>query len=424
MKVFTLLIAISLAGLEAFAQYNTFKGTYAGYSNTTGMENTFIGYSSGHFNTTKSYNTFCGYQSGYQNTGKYNVLLGVQSGKINKGDHNIFVGNNSGSGNEGDLNIFLGRNTGIVNEGHSNIFFGYSSGKNNQTGGNNIFLGAWTGNNVTGSGNISIGYAAGQTSNNLENSIAIGSYRENTASNQILFGNTNTTSIGGQVGWSVLSDGRFKKNIKENVAGLDFIKELHPVSYEIDIESLNKFQGLDTVSFTDAPTTAIVTTGFIAQDVDDLVKENNYAFYGVEAPQNEKDNYTIRYTEFVVPLVKAVQELSNIVENQQEKITRLRAALPDDSDMSGILNRVQLNQNLPNPFTSATSIEMFLPGDITQAEVHIIDIDGKILHKIPVSERGNTSITLEKGTLKNGVYIYSLVVDGNVAQSKRLILAE
>ena len=35
-----------------------------------------------------------------------------------------------------------------------------------------------------------------------------------------------------------------------------------------------------------------------------------YDFSGVDAPKNDKDIYGLRYSEFVVPLVKAVQELN------------------------------------------------------------------------------------------------------------------
>ena len=38
-----------------------------------------------------------------------------------------------------------------------------------------------------------------------------------------------------------------------------------------------------------------------------IVDSGDYVFSGIEAPQNE-DPYTIRYAEFVVPLVKAVRD--------------------------------------------------------------------------------------------------------------------
>jgi trimeric autotransporter adhesin len=43
----------------------------------------------------------------------------------------------------------------------------------------------------------------------------------------------------------------------------------------------------------------------------------NFNFSGVDAPKNENDVYSLRYSEFVVPLVKAVQE-------QQQQIDTLK----------------------------------------------------------------------------------------------------
>jgi hypothetical protein len=62
-------------------------------------------------------------------------------------------------------------------------------------------------------------------------------------------------------------------------------------------------------------------SGFIAQEVEAAAKEIGYNFSGVDAPKNEDDFYGLRYAEFVVPLVKAVQELAEQNENlivQQE----------------------------------------------------------------------------------------------------------
>ncbi len=420
MKAYILLISIILTGYGAFAQYNTFTGTYSGASNTTGYGNTFKGYSSGRMNTTGILNTFNGYESGYNSNGRWNVFIGYQSGYNNQGDNNVFAGYLSGKDNtSGSKNTFIGSYSGMNNTtGTLNTFFGYASGYKNTTGSFNTCIG-W-GNYTTGNHNILLGYAAA-FSENYNNSIAIGYSASCTGSNQVRIGNTNTNNIGGIVGWSVLSDGRFKKNVKDNVAGLDFIMELQPVNYEIDEKALRKFRGIDTLDIRVNP---ITTSGFVAQDVEKLVKEKKYEFHGVEAPQNETDNYTIQYSEFVVPLVKAVQEMNAIVESQEKEISELLSVLSNGSkDVSGI-SGIQLFQNNLTPATSSTSIEMYLPEDISRAEIQIINMDGRILKTVSVNERGNTSITIEEGTLNSGVYNYALVVDGNIAQSKRLILTE
>ncbi len=73
----------------------------------------------------------------------------------------------------------------------------------------------------------------------------------------------------------------------------------------------------------------VLHTGFVAQDVEAVAKKLNYDFDGVDAPKNEKDPYGIRYAEFVVPLVKAVQELVQIstkkIKNLQQTIQKLKS---------------------------------------------------------------------------------------------------
>jgi hypothetical protein len=153
----------------------------------------------------------------------------------------------------------------------------------------------------------------------MDNTTALGNATTATASNMVRLGNASVTSIGGQVGWTTLSDARFKKNIKENVAGLDFIMKLKPVTYNVDIHKMNVFLNLhDSVNWaTKYDGEKTVTSGFLAQDVEKAAKEVGYEFDGVDAPKNEKSYYGLRYGNFVVPIVKAIQE-------QQAQIEELR----------------------------------------------------------------------------------------------------
>ncbi len=68
----------------------------------------------------------------------------------------------------------------------------------------------------------------------------------------------------------------------------------------------------------------IVYTGFLAQDVEKAAKKIGYDFSGVDAPKNNNDLYGLRYDEFVVPLVKAVQELSAQNDLLQVQIDQLK----------------------------------------------------------------------------------------------------
>jgi hypothetical protein len=83
----------------------------------------------------------------------------------------------------------------------------------------------------------------------------------------------------------------------------------------------------------------IIQTGFLAQEVEQAAQSLGYDFSGVDAPKNENDFYGLRYAEFVVPLVKAVQEqqemierLSNIVEKQNARINELKSKIDSLDD--------------------------------------------------------------------------------------------
>jgi hypothetical protein len=68
----------------------------------------------------------------------------------------------------------------------------------------------------------------------------------------------------------------------------------------------------------------IVYTGFIAQEVEAAAQSIGFDFSGVDAPKNENDYYGLRYAEFVVPLVKAVQEQQLQIDEQQQTIDELK----------------------------------------------------------------------------------------------------
>ncbi|MFM7903083.1 MAG: tail fiber domain-containing protein, partial [Bacteroidota bacterium] len=87
--------------------------------------------------------------------------------------------------------------------------------------------------------NTFIGHDCIATASGFSNSVCIGYNSNIDASNKVRIGNTLITSIGGQVGWTTFSDGRYKKNVEEDVPGLDFISKLRPVTYTTDITGLD-----------------------------------------------------------------------------------------------------------------------------------------------------------------------------------------
>jgi hypothetical protein len=86
---------------------------------------------------------------------------------------------------------------------------------------------------------------------------------------------------------------------------------------------------------TTAKTSAIIQSGFIAHDVAAAAKKIDYYFNGVHAPENPTDNWSLSYEKLVVPLVKAVQELSKRNDEKDVKINNLGTRL---SKLEALMN--------------------------------------------------------------------------------------
>jgi trimeric autotransporter adhesin len=388
---------------------NTALGFEALFSNTSGPNgnifNTAVGYKALHTNN--------GSPMAY--TSAWNTAVGA----------NALLSNSTGYDNSAVGTYSLMNNS----TGNANTASGVLALQNNSTGSNNTAFGqSALSTNTIGNNNTAIGKGAGPTINNLSNTTAIGNGAVPTASNQVRIGDTNVTSIGGQVSWTTFSDGRFKVNVKEDVSGLEFINMLRPVSYSLDKDRINSFLGVKTQP--DLSENLSLNekrqTGFIAQEVEEVIKRSGFVFHGIEAPQNEKDHYSIRYAEFVVPLVKAVQELSAKVEEQQRQIDMLsrQGAHSNGSADEETQNLLVLYQNNPNPFHRDTEIRMNIPGTVHQATLFIYDMSGKQIDKRVINQRGLVISELEGGRLRSGMYYYTLVADNVASDAKKMILTE
>ena len=296
---------------------NTAVGSKALGNNTLGYDNTSIGYQSMYHNTTGIGNSALGVLSLHINNGMYNTAVGYQSLAINQtGGFNTAIGGSALRNNTlGSRNVAIG----------TTALFSNGTGTRNTAVGDSALV-----YNESGSYNIAIGQKA-NNSLALTNSIAVGYFSYPNNDNVALLGNTATASCGGYANWSNFSDGRFKKNVREEVVGLSFIKALRPVTYQIDLPALNQFvYKNETSQYTQSLQAAldakeeVIASGFIAQEVEAAAQQSHYTFDGVIVPDDpSKDHYKISYASFVVPLVKAVQEQQATIEDLQNKILNL-----------------------------------------------------------------------------------------------------
>ncbi|HEX5150939.1 MAG TPA: tail fiber domain-containing protein [Parafilimonas sp.] len=408
---------------------NTATGSHALTSNSAGSYNTAQGGNSLGYNVNGSNNTATGAsallfnQYGNDNTGVGMVAL---SGNTN-GSNNTGIGSgclSGGSGNAFSDNTAIGYKALYFNEDNYNTAAGYEA----------LY------NNITGYNNTALGIEADVSASNLFNATAIGANAKVNANNKIRLGDAGITVVESAAGSWTTSDGRFKSNIKENVKGLEFIKLLKPVTYNFDAKKYEEFlvqnspdsikekrlARLDSKSLSKASN--ILQSGFIAQDVAAAAKKISYDFNGVHAPENPTDNWSLSYEKLVVPLVKAVQELSAKNDDLQKQIDELKALIVSNqssvnSQQSVSISSAFLSQNIPNPFTNSTTINYALPQKITSAQIVITDKSGTTLKAINIAgSKGN--IKVDASTLAAGAYQYSLMVDGRLIDTKQMILAK
>lgn len=344
---------------------NTASGTNALTSNTTGSSNTAIGAGALHDSTTGSANTGVGASALYYTTsGANNTALGTSalidnktgSGNTASGMYalrsNISGNNNTGLGRfaltnnlDGNSNTATGIsslnfNTSGSNNtasGNASMFSNVAGANNTASGASSLYFNNGSGNtamgsaalltNITGDNNTAMGNAANVSLSTLSNATAIGNGAMVNLSNKVRLGNTAVSIVEGQVPFFNPSDARFKSDIKQNVPGLDFIMKLRPVTYNFDTRkfgqhlSQNQPDSLKT-DFSSADyikSSSIRRTGFLAQDIERAANEIGYDFDGLHIPDasNPTDNYSVAYSQFIMPLVKSVQE-------QQQEIERLK----------------------------------------------------------------------------------------------------
>jgi hypothetical protein len=213
--------------------------------------------------------------------------------------------------------------------GSDNTASGDSSLLSNTTGSSNTAIGSLAlRNNVNGTFNIAIGANSGVSlgSTNLTNTISIGNHGWLTGgSNQAIIGNTSTFLIGGNQNWSNISDARGKKGIEEDVKGLEFIMRLRPVTYFTNVDEMMRISGSQPMENFPGKydIEKIRQTGFLAQEVEKAAIESRFDFDGVKKIKFANEVYALSYSSFVVPLVKAVQEQKQMIDDLQKRIELL-----------------------------------------------------------------------------------------------------
>lgn len=396
---------------------NMATGSHALFANTTGYDNSAFGDNALYSNMDGIQNTALGNGTLYYNVSGYG---------------NTAVGNGALLNNGASADP-LGNTTAVYNTAN-----GFFSLFNNSTGSNNAGFGPGTlYNNTTGNYNTGLGAYADVAFENLTNATSIGYNAIVNGSNKVRIGNTEVTVVESSAGSWTTSDGRFKTNIKEKVVGLKFINLLRPVVYNFDADKFDDFLSKSLPEAekakrrasrkTASKTSAIVQTGFIGQEVAAAAKKSGYNFSGVHVPVTDDDNYSVSYEKLVVPLVKAVQELSAQNDEMKKEIAELKALILQKNRSAASVDLTgeavaAIQQNIPNPSINKTTISYTLPANVSNAEIVFTDNNGYSIKRVKVSGKTG-SIDVNTSTLSSGTYQYSLYVNGHMVDTKQMVLA-
>ncbi len=218
------------------------------------------------------------------------------------------------------------------------------------------------------------------------------------------------------------SDKKLKENVVKEDNALDILRRLNPVSYSYKAETYKGFN---------LPTTK--QHGLIAQEVQavlpELVRTTRYTTKDESGKSKASDEFlSVNYQGLIPILIKAVQE-------QQAQIDALTAEKnqPKDAVVNNdpkvivtaagkfAVSEFALSQNTPNPFSSSTTIRYTLPAGISNGTIGVFDLNGKLQLQYS-GLRSSAQVVIDGNTLAPGMYIYSLLAEGQEVISRKMIL--
>lgn len=139
----------------------------------------------------------------------------------------------------------------------------------------------------------------------------------------------------------------------------------------------------------------------------------------------EDGSKAINYMEMIPLLVQSINELKqelDAVKGNSKAMTRSTNNEPTDFSAAKT-NSNLLYQNTPNPFKEQTTIRFSLADDVQDAAICIFDMTGKTIKKLPISS-GMNSVSVGGYELGEGMFLYSLIVNGQVIDTKRMVISK
>ena len=242
------------------------------------------------------------------------------------------------------------------------------------------------------------------------------------------------------------SDLMLKENIVPISSALNTISQLQPKTFNFK-----------TTEYPDMNLPTGSKFGLIAQEVETIVPGlvknvvHPATYDSAMNIVNEAFNYkSVDYEGFIPILIQAVKELGqqnsqkdSLLQGMNDRLTQLEAMFtqccnsnnktlvnPNGNDITvyevELENRlaVVLDQNVPNPFAENTVISYFIPDEIKFAQIIFSDNYGKIIKTVDINNSGYGMLKVYAANLSSGIYTYSIIIDGKVVDTKKMVCAK
>jgi endosialidase-like protein/trimeric autotransporter adhesin len=218
---------------------------------------------------------------------------------------------------------------------------------------------------------------------------------------------------GGDNSWSSISDST-KKEKKLSVNGEDVLNKI------------SKFK-LYTWNYKGQDATKFRHYGPMAQDFHNAFGKDGIGNIGNDTLINQQDFLGVSFIaiQALEKRTEKIQQQQNEIDSLKSEIEELKSILLSNQSSVNIqISTASLQQNIPNPYNQSTTIGYTLPKTFSSAQIIITDNSGKAIKQIPLSNAQQGSINIKAGILALGSYNYSLIVDGKLIDTKKMVIAK
>ena len=126
-----------------------------------------------------------------------------------------------------------------------------------------------------------------------------------------------------------------------------------------------------------------------------------------------------------------VTDMQSQIQDLQNQVQELRSLLSSRLVLSSAEQKQLQNESAgwlgdvhPNPANSSTTIDYSLPAGVGAAFCQIYSLNGSIVTAVSLPPaQGKSQVQVNTGQFAQGMYIYALVVDGKVLDTKKLVVA-